>query len=176
MRTKEVKKQRKINDSNQKDNTKNNDNNDYNDKNKLNQNNGNDKEKIKQNNNDNLIKKKDKENNENKENNEKEFNQKDYKSPFPVPGYESWENLWEFVCELIDQNIPTTQNNYAAGIRGLLEIQKKRQTSSAQNNINLNKRNKNNIIDNLNTYKEKIINKNTKEINKNNSINAAENK
>ena len=171
MRTKEVKKQRKINDSNQKDNTKNNDNNDYNDKNKHNQNNGNDKEKIKQNNNDNLIKKKDKENNENKENNEKEFNQKDYKSPFPVPGYESWENLWEFVCELIDQNIPTTQNNYAAGIRGLLEIQKKRQTSSAQNNINLNKRNKNNIIDNLNTYKEKVINKNTKEINKNNSIN-----
>ena len=163
MRLKEVKLQKKINDINQKDNTKNNDNN--NDNNNLNNDNT---EKIKKNNNDNLMKKKD------KQNKEKEFNQKDYKSPFPVPGYESWENLWEFVCELIDQNIQNTQNtqnNYTAGVRGLLEIQKKRQTSLTQNNINYNKRNKNNIIDNLNTYKEKIINKNTKEINKNNSIN-----
>ena len=163
MRLKEVKLQKKINDINQKDNTKNNDNN--NDNNNLNNDNT---EKIKKNNNDNLMKKKD------KQNKEKEFNQKDYKSPFPVPGYESWENLWEFVCELIDQNIQNTQNtqnNYTAGVRGLLEIQKKRQTSLTQNNINYNKRNKNNIIDNINTYKEKIINKNTKEINKNNSIN-----
>ena len=163
MRLKEVKLQKKINDINQKDNTKNNDNN--NDNNNLNNDNT---EKIKKNNNDNLMKKKD------KQNKEKEFNQRDYKSPFPVPGYESWENLWEFVCELIDQNIQNTQNtqnNYTAGVRGLLEIQKKRQTSLTQNNINYNKRNKNNIIDNLNTYKEKIINKNTKEINKNNSIN-----
>ena len=163
MRLKEVKLQKKINDINQKDNTKNDNNNNYN-----NLNNDNNTEKIKKNNNDNLMKKKD------KQNKEKEFNQKDYKSPFPVPGYESWENLWEFVCELIDQNIQNTQNtqnNYTAGVRGLLEIQKKRQTSLTQNNINYNKRNKNNIIDNLNTYKEKIINKNTKEINKNNSIN-----
>ena len=163
MRLKEVKLQKKINDINQKDNTKNDNNNNYN-----NLNNDNNTEKIKKNNNDNLMKKKD------KQNKEKEFNQKDYKSPFPVPGYESWENLWEFVCELIDQNIQNTQNtqnNYTAGVRGLLEIQKKRQTSLTQNNINYNKRNKNNIIDNINTYKEKIINKNTKEINKNNSIN-----
>ena len=30
----------------------------------------------------------------------KKHNNKKYKSPFPVPGYELNENLWELVCDL----------------------------------------------------------------------------
>ena len=174
LRLQEVKIQKKLNEINKKDNSKVNDNNLKN--NNLN-NEINNKDKIKQNNiNENIMKKKDKEikeikeNKEKKEDNEKEFDQKDYISPFPVPGYEPWENLWEYVCELTEQN---TQYNYAAGVRGLLEIQKKRQTASAPISINVNKKNKNNNANenlNNNTVKEKIINRNVKEITKNNNI------
>ena len=178
LRLQEVKIQKKLTEINKKDNSK------VNDINLKNNNNNiikdiNNKDKIKQsNNNENIIKKdkeiKDiKEKKEKKEDNEKEFNQKDYISPFPVPGYEPWENLWEFVCELKEQN---TQNNYAAGVRGLLEIQKKRQATSAPINVNLNKKNKNNnnnVNENLNnnTFKEKNINRNIKEMTKNNNTN-----
>ena len=102
-----------------------------------------------------------------KEEEEKEFNQKDYISPFPVPGYECWENLWEFLCELTEEK---TQSNFAPGIRGLLEIQKKRQTVSAPNNTNNNKSIKNNLDNNKNYQKEKnskTNNINNKEIKKN---------
>ena len=92
---------------------------------------------------------------------EKPFNQKDYKSPFPVPGYEPWENLWEFICELNEEK--PQNNNYATGVKGLLEIQKKRQTTSAQtsNEINNNKKViKNNINNNAQKDKNTVINNN----------------
>ena len=59
---------------------------------------------------------------------EKEFDQKDYKSPFPVPGYEPWENVWELVCDLNEEK---PENNYSSGVKYLLEIQKKRQAISS---------------------------------------------
>ena len=103
-------------------------------------------------------------NNKKENEEEKEFNQKDYISPFPVPGYESWENLWELVCELIEEE-KQSQNNYAAGVKGLLEIQKKRQTASAPNNINSYKRfNPKNNLDN--NQKEKNIKNNNESFKK----------
>ena len=122
------------------------------------------KEKNNTLNKDNTINKKIKEIKEEGEK-EKEFNQKEYISPFPVPGYEPWENLWEFLCELTEEK---TQNNFAPGIRGLLEIQKNRQTASAPNNQNNHKNIKNNL-DNKNIQKEinsKINNANNKDIKK----------
>ena len=113
-----------------------------------------------------------------KEETEKEFDQRDYKSPFPVPGYEAWENLWEFVCELVEEK---PQVIYPAGVKGLLEIQKKRQTASAPNNNIPNKKinQKNNNNANSNNPKDKNINnKNIKEynINTNNKDNKKNNK
>jgi len=107
-----------------------------------------------------------------KEEAEKEFDQKNYKSPFPVPGYEPWENLWEFVCELVEEK---PQGIYPAGVKGLLEIQKKRQTASAPNNINPNKKvNQKNNNNNANNTKDKNINNkiiNYKNIKENNTDN-----
>ena len=99
-----------------------------------------------------------------KEETEKEFDQKDYKSPFPVPGYEPWENLWEFVCELAEEK---PQVIYPAGVKGLLEIQKKRQTVSAPNNINPTKKINQKNNNNTNNRNEKNNNKNIKEKNNN---------
>ena len=152
-RQKEVKTQKKINDNNKdREIAKTNENNVEKNINNIN------KEKINKNTvfSNNIINKKE---NEIKE--EKEFNQKDYISPFPVPGYEPWENLWEFVCDLLEEEKP--QNNYVAGVRGLLEIQKKRQTSSAPNNINNNTRI--NLKNNSDNQKDKNF-KNIKEIKK----------
>ena len=172
IRKKVVNIQKKVNDNNnnnKKENVKDNDDINNNMKEEI-------KENSNNNNNKNIINKKEKdikEEEKEKEKNEKVFNQKDYKSPFPVPGYEPWENLWEFVCDLKEEKI---QNNIVAGVRGLLEIQKKRQTASAPNNINSNKRNnlKNNLNNNNkninNNNKEKNI-KNNKEILKKNIIN-----
>ena len=122
-------------------------------------------------NNKNLIKQKEIKENEKEKEKEKEkpFDQKDYKSPFPVPGYEPWENLWDFICDLNEEKPPS--NNYTAGVRSLLEIQKKRQTvsaptSSEMNNVNIKRPIKNNI-NNSNTQKDKnggIINKNINNI------------
>ena len=179
MRKIEVRIQKKINgngnDKNlNKENNKDNEINNKNIKKENNKDNENNNNKIKLNNinnnntNGNNINKKDI---ENKEEKEKEFNQKDYKSPYPVPGYEQWENLWEFLCDLIEEEKP--QNNYEAGVRGLLEIQKKRQTASAPNNINSNKRfNPKNNTDNNNNQKEKNIkfnNDSSKKINTENN-------
>ena len=116
-------------------------------------------------NNKNLIKQKEIKENEKEKEKEKPFDQKDYKSPFPVPGYEPWENLWDFICDLNEEKPPS--NNYTAGVRSLLEIQKKRQTvsaptSSEMNNVNIKRPIKNNI-NNSNTQKDKNggnINKN----------------
>ena len=113
---------------------------------------------ISLNNNTNIEKEKEKK--INKEEGEKEFEQKDYKSPFPVPGYEPWENLWEFICELKEEK---SQINYVAGVRGLLEIQKKRKTTSTPNNNNA----KNNLNNNIKNKKIKNISNN---INIENSI------
>ena len=167
LRQKEVTIQKKINDKNKiiKENTKVNEN--KNEKN-IKDNNSINKDKIKIT----ITLNSNKKENEIKEEKEKEFNQKDYISPFPVPGYEPWENLWEFVCELIEEEKIIQNNNVVAGLRGLLEIQKKRQTISAPNNNNNNKRvnTKNNIenMKNNNNIKEKIIKNNNENIKKSN--------
>ena len=132
------------------------------------------KEKVNQNNNYNINNKKDKEIKKEGEK-EKEFDQKDYKSPFPVPGYEPWENVWELVCDLNEEK---PENNYSSGVKYLLEIQKKRQAILSPNDINLNKKSitKNNINNNINHQKDKnAINKNNNNENKsNNNINNKE--
>ena len=160
----------------------------------------NEKDNIKE-----MIEKNNEENNENKIENkikekdekekEKPFNQKDYKSPYPVPGYEPWENLWEFICELNEEK--PQNNNYTPGIRGLLDIQKKRQTISApspndtnntkriiKNTINntaqkdknvLTNNNNKNITNNKETKKEKKI-EDKKVANKKNSENTKKDK
>jgi hypothetical protein len=113
---------------------------------------------------------------------EKPFNQKDYKTPFPVPGYEPWENLWEYICDLNEEkslNITTSNpNNYTTGIKGLLEIQKKRQTASAPSPIDNNtKRGGKNINynQNNNNQKDKNIINNNKNIANNNNRNVVNN-
>ena len=134
----------------------------------------NEKECIKE-----LLEKNNEENNGNDKNQnktkekEKPFNEKDYKTPFPVPGYEPWENLWELICDLNEEKPQyisnSNPNNYSTGIKGLLEIQKKRQTVSApspnDNNTKRGNKNINNI--NINNQKDKnIVNNNN---NKNNN-------
>ena len=99
---------------------------------------------------------------------EKPFDQKDYKSPFPVPGYEPFENLWEFICDLKEEKEKQQNINYTAGVRSLLEIQKKRQTISAPNPNDINNPNgkrpiKNNI--NNNAQKDKNVANNNKNMN-----------
>ena len=134
------------------------------------------KDLLEKNNDDNIDNNKDenksKEKEEINEEKEKPFNQKDYKSPFPVPGYQPWENLWELICELNEEksqnSIIDNQNNYSPGIKGLLEIQKKRQTASAPTPTNINNtkrifKNNNNI--NNTVQKDKYIIKNVKNIN-----------
>ena len=113
---------------------------------------------------------------------EKPFNQKDYKTPFPVPGYEPWENLWEYICDLNEEkslNITTSNpNNYTTGIKGLLEIQKKRQTASAPSPIDNNtKRGGKNVNynQNNNNQKDKNIINNNKNIANNNNRNVVNN-
>ena len=165
LRQKEVTIQKKINDKNKnnKENAKGNENTNSEKKNKDNNVN---KDKIKIT----ITLNSNKKENEIKEEKEKEFNQKDYISPFPVPGYEPWENLWEFACDLTEEDKTPQNSNIVAGVRGLFEIQKKRQTASAPNNNNNNKRvnTKNNIenIKNNNNIKEKIIKNNNNENNK----------
>ena len=44
----------------------------------------------------------DKENKKDENKNDNKKKDKSYQSPFPVPGYEDDENLWEFVCDLND--------------------------------------------------------------------------
>ena len=146
IRQREVKIQKKININND-ENIKTNENNNNNKqpenekdsiKEQKEKNNEENNNNISNNKNENKIKEKEQKEKEEKEK-EKPFNQKDYKSPFPVPGYEPWDNLWEFICELKEEK---PQNNYAPGIKGLLEIQKKRQTASAPlpNEANSNKK------------------------------------
>ena len=168
LRQKEITIQKKINDKNKnnKENAKVNENNEKN----IKDNNNINKDKIKIT----ITLNNNKKENEIKEEKEKEFNQKDYISPFPVPGYEAWENLWEFACELIEEEKTPQNNNIVVGVRGLLEIQKKRQTTSAPNNNNYNKRvnTKSNIenIKNNGGIREKIV-KNINEIIKKTNIN-----
>jgi len=111
---------------------------------------------------------KQKEAKEKEKENQKPFDQKDYKSPFPVPGYEPFENLWEFICDLKEEKEKQQNINYTAGVRSLLEIQKKRQTISAPNPNDINNPNgkrpiKNNI--NNNAQKDKNVANNNKNMN-----------
>ena len=111
---------------------------------------------------------KQKEAKEKEKENQKPFDQKDYKSPFPVPGYEPFENLWEFICDLKEEKEKPQNINYTAGVRSLLEIQKKRQTISAPNPNDINNPNgkrpiKNNI--NNNAQKDKNVANNNKNMN-----------
>ena len=100
------------------------------------------KDLLEKNNEENIDNNKNENKSKEKEEKEKSFNQKDYKSPFPVPGYQPWENLWELICDLNEEksqnNAINNQNNYSPGIKGLLEIQKKRQTASAPTPTDIN--------------------------------------
>ena len=62
-----------------------------------------------------------------KENNDDKKNIK-YKSPFPVPGYELDENLWDFVCDLNEIENKADKEIYT-GIKHLL---KKKKNDKAQ--------------------------------------------
>ena len=57
--------------------------------------------------------------------NEKNNNEKKQKyiSPFPVPGYNLSENLWEFVCDLNEKNVKEnkSENEAFTGIKHLLK-------------------------------------------------------
>ena len=46
-----------------------------------------------------------------------------YISPFPVPGYNLSENLWEFVCDLNEKNVKEnkSENEAFTGIKHLLK-------------------------------------------------------
>ena len=137
-----------------------------NDNHNINENNNNNNN-IKKNENEKSNKAQENTGNKNKKD-DKEFDQKNYISPYPVPGYEPCDNLWEFICELHEE---TPQYNYTSGVRALLELQKKKQVSMAQANNNVNKRNnnvKNNGSNNTNFVKEKTtVNKVNKEMNNN---------
>ena len=130
------------------------------------------KDLLEKNNEENIENNKNKNKSKEKLEGEKPFNQKDYKSPFPVPGYQPWENLWELICDLNEEksqnNAINNLNNYSPGIKGLLEIQKKRQTASAPTptDINNTKRMiKNNNKINNTVQKDKNIINNAKTIN-----------
>ena len=82
---------------------------------------------------------------------------KKYISPFPVPGYDLDENLWELICDLyskdpLDEFLDKEQNNEKdketyAGIRHLLnrkKVKKIREIISKDNNKQDNKENKEN--------------------------------
>ena len=167
LRQKEIKIQKKINNTKIED-IKNNDNNDTGNNKEKEINKEKEKKNVEELNNkkDNTLNEKDE-----KKAKEKIFDQKNYKSPYPVPGYEPWENLWELICDLNEEKL-TNQNNYTymAGVRGLLEIQKKRQSNFAStpkginNNIKMN--NKSNS-DSHNNQKDKNMNINQKDISNN---------
>ena len=124
---------------------------------------------INENNKDKISEEKNKEN----ENKNIEDKNKKYISPFPVPGYDLDENLWEFVCDLyskdpldnqLEKEEPVEKESYT-GIRHLL---KKKNTK-----LNLEKINKKDIstreIKNKDICDEKEQEKNDKDSNKDNS-------
>ena len=95
----------------EKENIKNNNDNNNNEKEKIkdnndNNSNDNEKENIKDNNIDNKDNKDNKQtnNDKNKENKSINKNNKVYISPFPIPGYTLNENIWDFVCDLNEQD------------------------------------------------------------------------
>ena len=124
---------------------------------------------INENNKDKISEEKNKE----KENKNIEDKNKKYISPFPVPGYDLDENLWEFVCDLyskdpldnqLEKEEPVEKESYT-GIRHLL---KKKNTK-----LNLEKINKKEIstreIKNKDICDEKEKEKTDKDSNKDNS-------
>ena len=107
------------------------------------------------------------------ENKNIEDKNKKYISPFPVPGYDLDDNLWEFVCDLngkdpLDNQLEkeeTTEKESYTGIRHLL---KKKNTK-----LNLEKSNKKEISTrenkNKDNHDEKQKEKNDKDTNKDNN-------
>ena len=125
--------------------------------------------------NDNNKNKTSEEKNKPNENKNIEDKNKKYISPFPVPGYNLDDNLWEFVCDLngkdpLDSQLEkeeTTEKESYTGIRHLL---RKKNTK-----LNLEKSNKKEISAKENKNKdnqdEKEKEKNSKDSNKDNNEN-----
>ena len=125
--------------------------------------------------NDNNKDKTSEEKNKQNENKNIEDKNKKYISPFPVPGYDLDDNLWEFVCDLngkdpLDSQLEkeeTTEKESYTGIRHLL---RKKNTK-----LNLEKSNKKEISTKENKNKdnqdEKEKEKNDKDSNKDNNEN-----
>ena len=101
-------------------------------------------------------KEKEKEDNDKKENNNK--NSK-YKTPFPVPGYEEDENLWEFVCDLnnkdpLDDFLDKEEKSSKDSYTGIKYLYNKRKNNKENKNEKTNENN--------------ILNKNMSEVQKEN--------
>ena len=90
-------------------------------------------------------KEKEKEDNDKKADNNK--NSK-YKTPFPVPGYEEDENLWEFVCDLnnkdpLDEYLDKEEKSSKDSYTGIKYLYNKRKNNKENKN---EKTNENNVI------------------------------
>ena len=101
-------------------------------------------------------KEEEKEDNDKKENNNK--NSK-YKTPFPVPGYEEDENLWEFVCDLnnkdpLDDFLDKEEKSSKDSYTGIKYLYNKRKNNKENKNEKTNENN--------------ILNKNMSEVQKEN--------
>ena len=88
------------------------------------------------------------ENSKEKNENEEEKNGKKYISPFPVPGYELFDNLWEFVCDLnirdpLDDQLDKKQisEETYTGIRHLLKKKNVKMNMEKNKKEILNKKN-----------------------------------
>ena len=104
-------------------------------------------------------KEEEKEDNDKKENNNK--NSK-YKTPFPVPGYEEDENLWEFVCDLnnkdpLDDFLDKEEKSSKDSYTGIKYLYNKRKNNKENKNEKTNENN--------------ILNKNMSEVQKENKEN-----
>ena len=82
-----------------------------------------------------------------------------YKTPFPVPGYEEDENLWEFVCDLnhkdpLDNYLDKEENSSQDSFTGIKYLYNKRKNNKENKNEKANENN--------------ILNKNVSEIQKEN--------
>ena len=129
-------------------------------------------------NNDKLINENDKdetseEKNKKNENKNIEDKNKKYISPFPVPGYDFYDNLWEFVCDLnskdpLDNQLEKEETVEKESYTGIRHLLKKKNTK-----LNLEKSGKKEIFSKENKNKEnsdeKQKEKNDKDSNKDNS-------
>ena len=82
-----------------------------------------------------------------------------YKTPFPVPGYEEDENLWEFVCDLnnkdpLDDFLDKEEKSSKDSYTGIKYLYNKRKNNKENKNEKTNENN--------------ILNKNMSEVQKEN--------